>query len=74
LKRKGMKVRHPQKFSRVAALLCSLALCSGMFPGKADGWGNSAQRMIASHAVDTLPYDIRYFFVSQPPVHYRSRG
>jgi hypothetical protein len=33
-----------------------------MFPGGADGWGNSAQRMIASHAVDTLPYDIRYFF------------
>ncbi len=25
-------------------------------------WGNSAQRMIVSHAVDTLPYDIRYFF------------
>ena len=57
-----MKVRHPQKFSRVAALLCALVLCSGMFPGGADGWGNSAQRMIASHAVDTLPYDIRYFF------------
>jgi hypothetical protein len=57
-----MNVCHQQKFVKLVALLCTLLLCLGLFSRKARAWGNSAQRMIVSHAVDTLPNDIRYFF------------
>jgi hypothetical protein len=57
-----MNVCHQQKFGKLVALLCTLLLCLGLFSSKARAWGNSAQRMIVSHAVDTLPNDIRYFF------------
>jgi hypothetical protein len=57
-----MNVCHQQKFRKLVALLCTLPLCLGLFSSKAKAWGNSAQRMIVSHAVDTLPNDIRYFF------------
>jgi hypothetical protein len=57
-----MKASHQQKFRKFVALLCTMGICFGLFPGRAQAWGNGAQRMIVGHAVDTLPYDIRYFF------------
>jgi hypothetical protein len=57
-----MNVCHQQKFRKCVALLSALVLCLALFPGEAGAWGSSAQRMIVNHAVDTLPYDIRYFF------------
>jgi hypothetical protein len=57
-----MNVCHQQKFGKLVGLLCTLLLCLELFSSKARAWGNSAQRMIVSHAVDTLPNDIRYFF------------
>jgi hypothetical protein len=57
-----MNVCHQQKFRKLVALLCTLLLCLGRFSRIAEAWGNSAQRMIVSHAVDTLPNEIRYFF------------
>jgi hypothetical protein len=57
-----MKVCHQPKLRKLVALLSTLVFCSALYPSNAQAWGNSAQRMIVSHAVDTLPYDIRYFF------------
>jgi hypothetical protein len=46
-----------------AVLLFALVFLAAL-PQKAHAWGNNAQRLIVSHAVDTLPYDLRYFFDS----------
>src|SRR5882724_5303751 len=39
-----------------------LAVLGLMAPRPTLAWGESAQRMVVNHAVDTLPYDIRPFF------------
>jgi hypothetical protein len=39
--------------------LAALGLC---LPRGVFAWGNNAQRLIVSHAVDTLPYELRSFF------------
>jgi len=40
----------------------ALTLCLGLLPAGLFAWGNNAQRLIISHAVDTLPYEMRPFF------------
>jgi hypothetical protein len=42
--------------------LIALALFFGFLPTPALAWGNNAQRLIVSHAVETLPYELRPFF------------
>lgn len=39
-----------------------LAVCFGFLPAELFAWGSNAQRLIISHAVDTLPYEMRPFF------------
>jgi len=39
-----------------------LAVCGGFLPAELFAWGSNAQRLIISHAVDTLPYEMRPFF------------
>src|SRR6516164_7213943 len=39
-----------------------LAACFGFLPAELFAWGSNAQRLIISHAVDTLPYEMRPFF------------
>ena len=39
-----------------------LALMGLLAPRMTLAWGESAQRMVVNHAVDTLPYEIRPFF------------
>ena len=40
----------------------ALAVCLGFLPAELFAWGSNAQRLIISHAVDTLPYEMRPFF------------
>jgi hypothetical protein len=42
--------------------LLFLAMVGLCLPGGLLAWGNNAQRLIVSHAVDTLPYELRSFF------------
>ena len=39
-----------------------LAVCFGFLPAELFAWGSNGQRLIISHAVDTLPYEMRPFF------------
>jgi hypothetical protein len=50
------------KLKNTSKLLLFVAVLELCVPGGSFGWGNNAQRLIVSHAVDTLPYDIRPFF------------
>ena len=43
-------------------MACALAMCFGFLPAELLAWGSNAQRLIVSHAVDTLPYEMRPFF------------
>jgi hypothetical protein len=43
-------------------LLLFLTIIALSFPGSLLAWGTNAQRLIVSHAVDTLPYELRPFF------------
>lgn len=52
--------RQPCSRSGVWFLTTLLFVC--IVPGTALAWGNNAQRLIISHAVDTLPYELRPFF------------
>jgi len=47
---------------RRQTVACVLNLCFGFLPGQLFAWGNNAQRLIISRAVDTLPYELRPFF------------
>jgi hypothetical protein len=42
--------------------LAALVVCLGVLPSPAFAWGNNAQRLVVSHAVDTLPAELRPFF------------
>ncbi|HXX13638.1 MAG TPA: hypothetical protein VEJ47_01935 [Candidatus Eremiobacteraceae bacterium] len=42
--------------------LAALVVCLGVLPFPAFAWGNNAQRLVVSHAVDTLPAELRPFF------------
>lgn len=42
-------------------VLCGALL---MFPSLAAAWGRSAHKLVVNQAIDTLPYDVRYFFES----------
>lgn len=53
--------RHLKVLSTCGEFL-TLVVCFGILPSPALCWGNNAQRVIVSHAVDTLPADIRAFF------------
>jgi hypothetical protein len=44
------------------AIFCALILCFGIFPDSTLAWGNNAQHLIVSRAIDTLPYDLKPFF------------
>jgi hypothetical protein len=48
-----------------AAWLGVILLLCTLLPSPTHAWGNNAQRLIVSRAVDTLPNDIRVFFDSQ---------
>jgi hypothetical protein len=45
-----------------AQVVLFLAMMGMVAPRAALAWGDSAQRLIVNHAVDTLPYEIRPFF------------
>jgi hypothetical protein len=57
-----MNACNQEKYRKMVALLSGVLLCGALFPSGAQAWGNAAQQMIVSHAVETLPYEIRYFF------------
>src|SRR5271168_407464 len=48
-----------------AAWFGAILLLCAMLPSPTRAWGNNAQRLIVSRAVDTLPSDVRSFFDSQ---------
>jgi len=56
-----MRARRQQGHRHAASFLAA-ALAMALWPGHAAAWGNNAQRLIVSHAVDTLPNDLRPFF------------
>jgi hypothetical protein len=51
-----------QRRNRSAAGVATLLCASLLLPLLASAWGNNAQRLVITHAVDTLPYDLRPFF------------
>ncbi|HEY2457314.1 MAG TPA: hypothetical protein VGI13_08445 [Candidatus Acidoferrum sp.] len=53
-----------QALRQRTAVICAIALCFGLFPSHTHAWGNNAQRLIVSRAVDSLPADLRPFFES----------
>jgi hypothetical protein len=57
-----MRGGHHRDLLRTYWGLITLSLCIGLLPAPALAWGNNAQRLIVSHAVDTLPYELRPFF------------
>jgi len=42
--------------------VATLLLACLLLPARVLPWGNSAQRLVVNHAVDTLPYELRPFF------------
>ena len=57
-----MTARRSQWNLSRPTVVCALTLCLGLLPAELFAWGNNAQRLIISHAVDTLPYEMRPFF------------
>jgi hypothetical protein len=57
-----MTARPSQWNRNRQTLICILTLCLGLLPADVFAWGNNAQRLIVSHAVDALPYEMRPFF------------
>jgi hypothetical protein len=57
-----MTARSSQWNRNRQTLICMLTLCLGLLPAEVFAWGNNAQRLIVSHAVDALPYEMRPFF------------
>jgi hypothetical protein len=57
-----MRRRWLAKVESAGKVLLFLAMLDLFAPGWAMAWGNTAQRLIVNHAVDTLPYDLRPFF------------
>src|ERR1700761_8162123 len=53
-----------QALRQHTAVICLIALCLGIFPSQTDAWGNNAQKLIVSRAVDSLPGELRPFFES----------
>jgi hypothetical protein len=56
-----MTARPSQWNRNRQTLICMLTLCL-LLPAEVFAWGNNAQRLIVSHAVDALPYEMRPFF------------
>ncbi len=57
-----MSARSQQGPRRPMLFLVALSIACVSAPRQAAAWGNNAQRIIVSHAVDTLPYELRPFF------------
>lgn len=55
------ELRH-RTLRQALASLCVLCLCLALFPQPSYAWSSAAQRLVVGHAVETLPYEIRYFF------------
>jgi hypothetical protein len=53
-----------QALRQRTSVVCVIALCLGIFPSHTDAWGNNAQKLIVSRAVDSLPSELRPFFES----------
>jgi len=54
-------VRH-QNLLRTCWEFIALSICFAALPSAAAAWGDNAQRLIINHAVDSLPYDLRFYF------------
>lgn len=54
------KSQHLLRLGR--AVLAMLAIASLLAPPPAISWGSSAQRLVISHAIETLPAEMRPFF------------
>lgn len=59
-----MTTAHRQRLRKRAVRFSALCGAFLLFPNLAAAWGRSAHKLVVNQAIDTLPYDVRYFFES----------